>query len=135
LSELLTFYNAIIIDPLKELEINGSITVNTKDGKILGQNIGLQGKSIDCKGMHLAPGIIDIGVKICEPGERHKESFRSASESASVGGVTTLVTRADTKPAIDNPEILEFFKKRASDISQVRIFHQLRLQKKLKAKS
>ena len=67
MSDLLTFYNAIIIDPLKELEANGSITVNTKDGKITGQNIGLQGKSIDCRGMHLAPGIIDIGVKICEP--------------------------------------------------------------------
>ena len=134
MSDLLTFYNAIIIDPLKELEANGSITVNTKDGKITGQNIGLQGKSIDCKGMHLAPGIIDIGVKICEPGERHKESFRSASESASVGGVTTLVTRADTKPAIDNPEILEFFKKRASDISQVRVFPSAAITKKTKGK-
>ena len=43
MSDLLTFFNAIIIDPLKELEANGSITVNTKDGKITGQNIGLQG--------------------------------------------------------------------------------------------
>ncbi len=134
MSDLLTFYNAIIVDPVKELEANGSITVNTKDGKITGQNIGLQGKSIDCRGMHLAPGIIDIGVKICEPGERHKESFRSASESASIGGVTTLVTRADTKPAIDNPEILEFFKKRAADTSQVRIFPSAAITKKTKGK-
>ncbi len=132
MSELLTFYNVNIVNPLSELEVNGSITINTKNGKILGQNIGLQGKSINCRGMHLAPGIIDIGVKICEPGERHKESFRSASESASVGGVTTLVTRADTKPAIDNPEILEFFRQRASDTSQVRIFPSAAITKKTK---
>ena len=135
MKDLLTFYNAIIIDPLNEFEALGSITVDTTEGKILGQNIGLQGRSINCNGMHLAPGIIDIGVKICEPGERHKESFRSASESASIGGVTTLVTRADTKPAIDNPEILEFFKKRALDTSQVRIFPSAAITKKTKGKT
>ena len=84
--------------------------------------------------MHLAPGIIDIGVKICEPGERHKESFRSASEAASIGGVTTIVTRADTKPAIDNPEILEFFKKRALATSQVKVFPSAAITKKTKGK-
>ena len=132
MSNLLTFFNAHIIDPLNERETNGSLTI--KDGLILGHNIGLKGKLIDCQGMHLAPGIIDIGVKICEPGERHKESFRSASEAAAAGGVTTLVTRADTKPAIDNPETLEFFKNRAKETSQVRIFPSASITKKTKGK-
>ena len=50
-------------------------------------------ETIDCNGMCLAPGIIDIGVKICEPGERHKESFASAGRAAAFGGVTTMVIR------------------------------------------
>ena len=62
----------------------------------------------DMGGLFVAPGIIDIGVKIGEPGERHKESFRSAGLAAAAGGVTTMVTRPDTMPAIDNPEALEF---------------------------
>ena len=84
--------------------------------------MALKGKVIDCKGMCLAPGIVDIGVKVCEPGEKHKESFRSASSAAAAGGVTSLVTRPDTKPSIDNPELLEFFKNRGKEASKVRIF-------------
>jgi len=61
-------------------------------------------------------------VKVCEPGEKHKESFRSASSAAAAGGVTSLVTRPDTKPSIDNPELLEFFKNRGKEASKVRIF-------------
>ena len=41
---------------------------------------------VDCGGQCLAPGIVDIGVKVCEPGERHKESYRSAGLAAAAGG-------------------------------------------------
>lgn len=76
---------------------------------------------VDGRGRHLAPGIVDWGVKVSEPGERHKESFRSAGLAAAAGGVTTMVTRADTLPAIDSPEILEFVARRASADSPVRV--------------
>lgn len=76
---------------------------------------------IDGQGKHLAPGIIDWGVKVSEPGERHKESFRSAGLAAAAGGVTTIVTRPDTHPAIDTPEILEFVARRAAQDSPVRV--------------
>ncbi|ARO13751.1 dihydroorotase [Ketogulonicigenium robustum] len=76
---------------------------------------------IDAGGLCLAPGIIDIGVKVGEPGERHKESFTSAGRAAAAGGVTTIVTRPDTDPVIDTPEILEFVARRASAVAQVRV--------------
>ncbi len=72
-----------------------------------------KGETIDCAGKCLAPGIIDIGVKVCEPGERHKESYASAGRAAAAGGVTTMVIRPDTKPAIDSPETLHFAHSRA----------------------
>ncbi|MEL6990478.1 MAG: dihydroorotase, partial [Pseudomonadota bacterium] len=75
----------------------------------------------DCKGLALAPGIVDIGVKVCEPGERHKESYRSAGLAAAAGGVTTMVTRPDTIPAIDTPEVLEFVARRANEAAPVRV--------------
>ena len=76
---------------------------------------------IDCAGQCLAPGIVDIGVKIGEPGERHMESFRTAGRAAAAGGVTTMITRPDTSPPIDNPETLEFFVRRAKASTPVRI--------------
>lgn len=75
----------------------------------------------DAGGHHLAPGIVDIGVKVSEPGERHKESFRSAGLAAAAGGVTTMVTRPDTLPAIDSPETLEFVTRRANEAAPVRV--------------
>ena len=78
---------------------------------------------IDCSGKYLAPGIVDIGVKVCEPGERHKESYKTAGAAAAAGGVTTIVTRADTDPAIDTPEALEFIRRRAAEVAPVNVLH------------
>lgn len=84
---------------------------------------------LDCNGKCLAPGIVDIGVKVCEPGERHKESYASAGRAAAAGGVTTIVTRPDTTPAIDSPEALEFVARRAQADAPVRVHHMAALTK------
>ncbi|MFP7672202.1 dihydroorotase [Marivita sp. S0852] len=76
---------------------------------------------IDAGGKYLAPGLVDIGVKICEPGERHKESYGSAGQAAAAGGVTTIVTRPDTTPAVDTPETLEFVRRRANEAAPVHV--------------
>ena len=101
--------NVNLIDPEKQNVKLGSITF--KDGIIVPDDANAP--AIDGQGKYLAPGIIDIGVKVCEPGERHKESFRSAGIAAAAGGVTTLVARPDTEPAVDSPETLEFATRRA----------------------
>ncbi|SNR46984.1 dihydroorotase [Puniceibacterium sediminis] len=75
----------------------------------------------DANNRFVAPGIVDIGVKVCEPGERHKESFGSAGIAAAAGGVTTIVTRPDTLPAIDTPEVLEFIRRRANEAAPVKV--------------
>jgi len=81
------------------------------------------------QGLHVAPGIVDLGVKVCEPGERHKESYASAGRAAAAGGVTTIVTRPDTDPAIDTPEALEFVARRAQEDAVVRVHHMAALTK------
>jgi dihydroorotase len=94
--------NVQLVDPENQTVELGSLSV--KNGRIAADDPGLP--SFDGRGKYLAPGIVDIGAKVCEPGERHKESFRSAGLSAAAGGVTTLITRPDTDPAIDSPELL-----------------------------
>ena len=117
--------NARIINPEAGTDTLGSILI--ENGKISGiytdnQNFDFKVQTtIDCDGKCLAPGIIDIGVKIGEPGERHKESFRSAGAAAACGGVTTMVIRPDTEPTVDSPEILEFVFRRAVSDSIVNV--------------
>jgi dihydroorotase len=119
--------NARLIDPEAGTDSLGSVTV--KDGVIVGRGAAPKGAEVfDCGGMCLAPGIVDWGVKIGEPGERHKESFRSAGLAAAAGGVTTIVARPDTSPSIDTPETLEFVTRRAAE-SVVRIRHMAALTK------
>ena len=118
------FTNARLIDPVALTDQIGCLLV--KDGVM--QEV-IEGEAtapkdatvIDCAGQCLAPGIIDIGVKVSEPGERHKESFRSAGRAAAAGGVTTIVTRPDTLPAIDTPETLEFVERRAQQDAPVHV--------------
>lgn len=124
------FTNARLIDPEGLAETTGSLLI--EDGRIaaVGEVSAPKGATvIDCNGKCLAPGIVDLGVKIGEPGERHKESFRSAGLAAAAGGVTTIIARPDTDPAIDTPEVLEFVTRRAAEASPVRIRHMAALTK------
>ena len=120
--------NARLINPETGSDALGSLTLH--DGLITGLNAPAPKSAtrIDCGGHCLAPGIVDWGVKIGEPGERHKESFRSAGLAAAAGGVTTIIARPDTNPAIDTPETLEFVTRRAAE-SVVRIRHMAALTK------
>jgi len=116
------FTNARLIDPAKDSDALGWVLV--ADGVIaeVGYEAAPQADEVvDCGGKCLAPGIVDIGLKVCEPGERHKESYKSAGAAAAAGGVTTMVTRPDTLPAIDTPEVLEFVERRANEAAPVNV--------------
>ncbi|MBP9951326.1 MAG: dihydroorotase [Cypionkella sp.] len=124
----LHFTNARLINPEAGTDDVGSLTV--ENGVIVAiDSEAPQGAEVrECGGHCLAPGIVDWGVKIGEPGERHRESFRSAGLAAAAGGVTTIIARPDTSPAIDTPETLEFVTRRAAE-SVVRIRHMAALTK------
>ncbi|SLN62872.1 Dihydroorotase [Pseudoruegeria aquimaris] len=114
--------NARLVDPEARTVAPGWVLV--EHGKIAASGSGAapQAQQVhDAGGKCLAPGIVDIGVKIGEPGERHKESFRTAGRAAAAGGVTTVVTRPDTLPAIDTPEALEFVTRRANEAAPVNV--------------
>lgn len=116
------FTNAKLIDPEAQTEGTGWLLVQNGAIAATGQGEPPQAdETIDCNGLCLAPGIVDIGVKVGEPGERHKESYASAARAAAAGGVTTMAIRPDTSPAIDTPEALEFVKRRANEDSAVNV--------------
>lgn len=120
---MIHFNNARLIDPEALTDAAGSLTIDRGVITAVNGPTPKTGRVIDCGGLPLAPGIVDLGVQIGEPGERHKESFKSAGLAAAAGGITTIIARPDTNPAIDTPELLEFVTRRARDASPVRIHH------------
>ena len=62
------------------------------------------GEVIDCKGLHLLPGVIDSHVHFREPGLTHKEDLESGSRGAVLGGVTAVFEMPNTDPMTINAE-------------------------------
>jgi dihydroorotase len=56
------------------------------------------GEVIDCRGLHLLPGVIDTQVHFREPGLTHKEDLETGSLSAVMGGVTAVFEMPNTDP-------------------------------------
>jgi len=118
--------NARILDPSRDLEIDGDLLI--ADGVIreAKRGIGAAGvpeatEVIDCKGKVVAPGLVDMRAFVGEPGAEYRETIASASQAAAAGGVTTIVSQPDTSPAIDDPAIVDFVLRRARDTSIVHV--------------
>lgn len=124
-SSALVLANAHLVDPGSGREGRGSVLV--RDGAIhdvawgAGPAAPEGAEVVDCAGLVLAPGLIDMRAFIGEPGAEHRETLKSASEAAAKGGVTTLVCMPDTNPPIDDPAIVDFVLRRARDTAIVRV--------------
>ena len=122
------FINANIIDPHNSLNELGGLIVS-EDGKIeaIGKKVNINNlptreKPIDLNGKYIFPGIVDMRVFVGEPGYEYKENFRTLSNAALSGGVTSVVTMPNTDPIIDNVSIVDFLKRRGRDKSMINIF-------------
>ncbi|AFS47494.1 dihydroorotase [alpha proteobacterium HIMB5] len=122
------FINANIIDPKNSINENGGLIIN-EEGKIeaIGKkvntnNLPSREKPIDLKGKYILPGLVDMRVFVGEPGYEYKENFRTLSEAALAGGVTSVVTMPNTNPVIDDVSIVDFLKRRGRDKSKINIF-------------
>src|SRR5262245_61757063 len=61
---------------------------------------------IDCRGLHVLPGVIDTQVHFREPGLTHKEDLETGSASAVMGGVTSVFEMPNTDPATTSAKAL-----------------------------
>ncbi len=131
------FINANIIDPNNSLNENGGLIIG-EDGlieaigkKVNTNNIPSREKIIDLNGKYIFPGLVDMRVFVGEPGYEYKENFRTLSNAALAGGVTSVVTMPNTDPVIDNVSIVDFLKRRGRDKSKINIFPSASLTKNI----
>lgn len=109
--------NGRVIDPESGRDEITDILID--DGKIaqIEKNIDVSGEKtvIDAGGCVVSPGLIDVHVHFRDPGFEYKEDIHSGSMAAAKGGFTTVVCMANTKPAVDNEDILKYILKKAED--------------------
>lgn len=99
------FKNGIVVNQDGE----GQRDIGIKNGQItaLGDlSRASAGDVVDCKGLHILPGVIDSQVHFREPGLDHKEDLESGSRAAVMGGVTTVFEMPNTDPLTTTPEAL-----------------------------
>ncbi|MGB7480523.1 MAG: dihydroorotase [Burkholderiaceae bacterium] len=79
-------------------------------------------RSIDARGLVVAPGLVDLSVRLREPGYEYKATLESEMRAALQGGVTSLVCPPDTDPVLDEPGLVEMLKHRAKTLNQARVY-------------
>ena len=108
---MLLIKNGYMIDPKSGKD--GNYDILTEKDRILkiGKNLEPPAgrcKVIDAEGLLVAPGLVDVHVHFREPGFTQKEDIITGAAAAAKGGFTSVVLMANTKPAVDNRETLEY---------------------------
>ena len=102
--------NGRLIDPESKRDEVTDILIDGGIIKKIENNIDLKGidEVINAEGKIVSPGLIDVHVHFRDPGLTYKEDIQTGSRAAEKGGFTTVVCMANTKPAVDNKETLEY---------------------------
>ncbi|NLY64761.1 MAG: dihydroorotase [Alcaligenaceae bacterium] len=77
---------------------------------------------IDAKGLAVVPGLVDLSVRLREPGFEHRATLESEMHAALAGGVTSLVIPPDTDPVLDEPGLVEMLKHKAKQLNQANLY-------------
>ncbi|MEA3394038.1 MAG: dihydroorotase [Pseudomonadota bacterium] len=81
-------------------------------------------RTLDASGCIVAPGLMDLALRLREPGHEHEGMLESEMAATVAGGVTSLVCPPDTDPVLDEPGLVEMLKFRAEKLHQARVFPQ-----------
>lgn len=91
-------------------------------------------RTIDASGLIVCPGLIDLSVRLREPGYEYKATLESEMLAAAAGGITSLACPPDTDPPLDEPGLVEMLKFRARNLPGPRVYPLGALTQKLDGK-
>ncbi|MCP3977560.1 MAG: dihydroorotase [bacterium] len=78
-------------------------------------------RQLDCTGMWIGPGFVDVHTHLREPGAEYKEDIESGSRAAAAGGYTAVVAMPNTQPATDSGDLVRYVIKRGSEAGLVEV--------------
>lgn len=115
-----------VLDPKSGRDEEADVVI--EDGRIArvgrGAAQGVEGERvevIDCAGLWVTPGLVDLHVHLREPGQEYKEDIASGLAAAAAGGFTTVCAMPNTRPVNDRRAITEAMLSRAKDVKGARL--------------
>ncbi len=114
---LLLIKNGTVINPGDKTEKKADILV--KDGRIqkIAEKQSIKAdRVVDATGCYVMPGFIDMHVHLRDPGLEHKETVETGVKAAIHGGFTTVVAMPNTKPVVDNADVVNYVHNKAYNI-------------------
>jgi len=116
--------NGRLIDPASGRDDVGDLAIAA--GRIVGLGqVSAEFKAdrvIDATGLIVAPGLVDLAVRLREPGHEHEGMLESEMAAAVAGGVTSLVCAPDTEPVLDEPGLVQMLKFRARNLNRAHLY-------------
>lgn len=109
--------NGRILDPSQELDVIGNVIIEDEVVVEVGSDVEVEEDAdeiIDCTGLWITPGLVDMHVHLREPGEEQKETIATATQAAAAGGFTTVCCMPNTNPPLDNAALIDFILDRAA---------------------
>src|SRR6476646_5160975 len=116
--------NGRLIDPASGTDAKQDVFIAA--GKIVALGSAPAGytanRTIDASGLVVCPGLVDLAVRLREPGFEYMATLESEMQAAAAGGVTSLACPPDTDPPLDEPGLVEMLKFRARNLNSARVY-------------
>ncbi len=113
-----------IVDPKNGLDAVRDLYIAA--GKIVGVGEAPRdytaNRTIDATNLVVCPGLVDLAVRLREPGFEYMATLESEMDAAIAGGVTSLACPPDTDPPLDEPGLVEMLKFRTKSLNRARVY-------------
>lgn len=119
---ILLIKNGHVINPATETDEVADILA--EDGKVVKMEKNIKAKAdrvIDAKGCYVMPGFIDMHVHLRDPGQEQKETIETGCNAAAHGGYTTILAMPNTRPVVDNPDVVKYVQNKAKTVGVVNV--------------
>lgn len=112
-----------VINPATELDEVADVLI--EDGRIAEIGKDLDEKKADrvlmAEGCYVMPGFIDMHVHFRDPGFEQKEDIYTGMEAAAHGGYTTVLAMPNTRPVVDNPDVINYVHNKARSVKGIHV--------------
>lgn len=112
-----------VLDPATATDKTADIFIEDGQVKKIGAKLTMKAdETIDAAGKYVMPGFVDMHVHLRDPGQTDKETIETGAAAAAKGGYTTILAMPNTKPVVDNSDVLSYVLNKGKTVTPVHIY-------------